>query len=68
MDDEQFYFWSGGRLTPDKKTLLWLNGRQENISRGAAPWSDKGLRGPQPDGQGTEDCLAVLNNIYQVRQ
>ena len=35
--------------------------------RGAAPWSGQGLRGPQPDGQNSEDCVAVLNNIYQVR-
>ena len=25
-----------------------------------------GSRGAQPDGQGSEDCLAVLNNFYNV--
>ena len=48
----------------DKRTLIWENGRREGISRGRHPWSFGGSRGPQPDGQGSEDCLAILNNVY----
>jgi len=60
----QDFFWTGGRLSSDKRSLTWENGRREAISRGVHPWSFAGLRGPQPDGQGSEDCLAVLNNLY----
>lgn len=60
------FFWTGGRISSDKKTLTWENGFVENISQGVHPWSFAGLRGPQPDGQGSEDCLAVLNNLYNV--
>jgi len=60
----QDYFWTGGRLSSDKRTLTWENGRRETISRGTHPWSFTGLRGPQPDGQGSEDCLGILNNLY----
>ena len=44
--------------------MIWENGRREGISRGRHPWSFGGSRGPQPDGQGSEDCLAILNNVY----
>ena len=60
------YFWAGGRLSPDKTRLSWENGASEAISRGQHPWSFGGLRGAQPDGQGSENCLAVLNNFYNV--
>ena len=60
------YFWTGGRLSPDKRRLTWENGASEAISQGVHPWSLRGLRGPQPDGQGAENCLAVLNNFYDV--
>ena len=63
----EFYFWTGGVLSPDKSVLTWLSGVEESVVRGAAPWSGQGLRGPQPDGQGSEDCLAILNNLYSVR-
>ena len=52
----------------DKGTLSWENGRSERIIRGRFPWSTEGLRGPQPDGgQGSELCLAILNNVYNDR-
>ena len=52
----------------DKGTLSWENGRSEWIIRGRFPWSTEGLRGPQPDGgQGSELCLAILNNVYNDR-
>ena len=60
------YFWAGGRLSGNKRSLTWENGRSESISRGRHPWSFTGSRGAQPDGQGSEDCLAILNNFYNV--
>ena len=60
------YFWTGGRLSANKARLSWENGASEAISRGVHPWSFGGLRGAQPDGQGSENCLAVLNNFYNV--
>jgi len=63
--DNAPYFWAGGRLSRDKRTLNWENGRSEGIRKGQHPWSFTGSRGAQPDGGiGTEDCLAVLNNFY----
>ena len=61
------FFWAGGRLTPDKEFLTWVNGAGQGINRGFHPWSSQGLRGPQPDGLGAEDCLAVQNNFFSVR-
>jgi len=58
------YFWAGGRLSPDKRSVRWENGRSEGISKGRHPWSFTGSRGAQPDGQGSEHCLAILNNFY----
>ena len=60
------YFWAGGRLSGDKRSLTWENGRSEGISKGRHPWSFTGSRGAQPDGQGSEHCLAILNNFYNV--
>ena len=62
------YFWAGGRLSGDKRSLTWENGRSEGISKGRHPWSFTGSRGAQPDGQGSEHCLAILNNFYNVSQ
>ena len=62
------YFWAGGRLSGDKRSLTWENGRSEGISAGRHPWSFTGSRGAQPDGQGSEHCLAILNNFYNVSQ
>ena len=28
------YFWAGGRLSSDKRTLSWENGRSEGIRKG----------------------------------
>ena len=48
--------------------MTWENGRREGISRGRFPWSFGGSRGPQPDGGfGSENCLAILNNVYNDR-
>ncbi|XP_040574327.1 uncharacterized protein [Lepeophtheirus salmonis] len=58
------YFWTGGSISRDKGTLTWENGQREGISRGVFPWSDKGRRGPQPDGVNSENCLAILKNVY----
>ena len=60
------YFWAGGRLSPDKRSVRWENGRSEGISKGRHPWSFTGSRGAQPDGEGSEHCLAILNNFYNV--
>ena len=62
------FFWAGGQISRSKTTLSWENGRSEGITRGRHPWSFGGFRGPQPDGDGSEDCLAILNNVYNVRQ
>ena len=56
----------------DKRTLSWENGRREGISKGRFPWSTEGARGRQPDGPGgasfgSENCLAILNNVYNDR-
>merc|ERR1711970_30670 len=61
--DRAPYFWSGGQVSRDSRTLTWLNGVQEPISRGQHPWSFTGRTGPQPDGG--ETCLAILNNVYR---
>jgi len=62
------YFWAGGQISSDKRTLTWENGGREGISRGRFPWSTGGSRGPQPDGgPGSENCLAILNNVYNDR-
>ena len=60
------YFWAGGRISSNKASLTWENGRTEGISKGRHPWSFTGSRGAQPDGEGSEDCLAILNNFYNV--
>ena len=60
------YFWAGGRLSPDKRSVRWENGRSEGISKGRHPWSFTRSRGAQPDGEGSEHCLAILNNFYNV--
>ena len=60
------YFWAGGRISGDKRNLSWENGRSQGISKGRHPWSFTGSRGAQPDGRGSEDCLAILNNFYNV--
>merc|ERR1719270_478793 len=66
--DNAPYFWAGGNISSDKRTLRWENGRSERISRGRFPWSMEGLHGPQPDGgPGSELCLAILNNVYNDR-
>jgi len=57
------YFWTGGQVSPDSRTLHWHNGGQEVIVRGQHPWSFTGRTGPQPDGG--ERCVAVLNNVYR---
>merc|ERR1711935_954006 len=58
------YFWTGGMLSEDKTKVHWDNGNIGAVVRGKHPWSFGGLRGPQPDGIGSEDCVAVLNNFY----
>eukprot|EP00096_Caligus_rogercresseyi_P010236 TRINITY_DN365_c0_g1_i1.p1 TRINITY_DN365_c0_g1~~TRINITY_DN365_c0_g1_i1.p1 ORF type:complete len:219 (+),score=60.50 TRINITY_DN365_c0_g1_i1:132-788(+) len=58
------YFWTGGSISRDKNSVTWENGRREGIRRGVFPWSDKGSRGPQPDGVNSENCLAILKNVY----
>ena len=59
--------WTGGRVTPDKSFLDWENGASEPVRAGIHPWSTEGRNGrPQPDGFGTENCLAVLNNFFAV--
>ena len=62
------FIWTGGRLSGDKQRLSWANGVVESVVRGRHPWSHTGLRGPQPDGRGSEHCLAILNNLYNVRR
>ena len=65
--DNSPYFWAGGRISSDKGTVTWENGQREGIRKGQHPWSFTGSRGQQPDGgRGSENCLAVLNNFYNV--
>jgi len=61
--DRAPYFWSGGQVSRDSRTLTWQNGEEESIRRGQHPWSFTGRTGPQPDGG--ETCLAVLNSVYR---
>jgi len=61
--DRSPYFWSGGQVSRDSRTLTWPSGKSEPIARGQHPWSFTGRTGPQPDGG--ERCLAVLNNTYR---
>merc|ERR1712025_467427 len=61
--DRAPYFWSGGKVSRDSRSLNWLNGVSEPVSRGQHPWSFTGRTGPQPDGG--EFCLAILNNFYR---
>merc|ERR1712226_173224 len=57
--------WTGGRVTPDKTFLDWENGASEPVRAGFHPWSPQGRNGrPQPDGFGTENCVAVLNDFF----
>ena len=41
--DNAPYFWAGGRLSRDKRTLNWENGRSEGIRKGQHPWSFTGI-------------------------
>jgi len=61
--DRAPYFWAGGRLSRDGRSLSWQNGKTESVRRGQHPWSFTGRTGPQPDGG--EICLAILNNVYR---
>ena len=61
--DRAPYFWAGGRLSRDGRSLSWQNGKTESVRRGQHPWSFTGRTGPQPDGG--EICLAVLNSVYR---
>ena len=61
--DRAPYFWAGGRVSRDSRSLTWQNGQTEAVSRGQHPWSFTGRTGPQPDGG--ESCLAILNNVYR---
>ena len=61
--DRAPYFWAGGQISRDSRTLTWQNGNTERIARGQHPWSFTGRTGPQPDGG--EVCLAVLNSVYR---
>jgi len=61
--DRAPYFWTGGQVSADSRTLSWQNGESEAVTKGQHPWSFTGRTGPQPDGG--ERCLAVLNNTYR---
>ena len=61
------HFWTGGQLL-DEGLLSWDDGSSELIESGLHPWSNQGLNGPQPDGRGGENCLAILNNFFNVSQ
>ena len=61
--DRAPYFWAGGKLSRDSRTLSWENGKTEAVARGQHPWSFTGRTGPQPDGG--EVCLAILNSVYR---
>ena len=36
--DSAPYFWAGGRISSDKRTLTWENGRREGVRKGQHPW------------------------------
>jgi len=61
--DRAPYFWAGGKVSRDSRTLSWENGKSEPVARGQHPWSFTGRTGPQPDGG--EVCLAILNSVYR---
>jgi len=64
--ERPLYFWAGGELEATAEKLRWLSGSEEAVVRGAHPWSAAGKSGaPQPDGAGTERCLAVQNNLFR---
>ena len=53
----------------DKRTEKMPNFKSEIDDDDVAqhPWSFTGSRGAQPDGgRGSENCLAILNNFYNV--
>ena len=60
--------WLGGRLDPAKQLVGWEDGQLEPVLQGQFPWSPSGLRGPQPDGLNSEDCVAILNNFHNVSE
>ena len=58
--------WTGGKLQAPHHPLklVWPNGVVvDRVVRGQFPWSTKGQRGPQPDGQ-SEKCVAMLDLEY----
>lgn len=59
----QPYFWTGGTVNTQARTVSWPSGRTTSTSL----WSPTGGAGrPQPDNrEGNERCLGVLNNFYQ---
>ena len=61
--DRQRYFWTGGQVQHNSRSVRWPSGR---ISNNIPFWSNTGgARRPQPDNrEGDENCLAVLNNFY----
>jgi len=61
--DRAPYFWSGGQVARDSRSITWQSGKTEPVARGQHPWSFTGRTGPQPDGG--ETCVAVLNNTYR---
>ncbi|XP_053635133.2 pulmonary surfactant-associated protein D-like [Cherax quadricarinatus] len=59
--DRLEYIWTGGRRSGSG--FIWLNGEPFTVT----DWSHTGgFRRPQPDNRegGRENCLAVLNNVY----
>jgi hypothetical protein len=58
------YFWTGGRLDGGIHRVTWPSGASDSVVRGRYPWSSSGLHGPQPDGGGAEQCVAVLNIAF----
>merc|ERR1719452_54205 len=54
------FFWTGG-FKSFGDSVRWPNGASTTPNRGSYPWSQHGVKGPQPDGGDSEKCIAALN-------
>jgi len=71
--DAQRFFWTGGIVNHNSRTVGWWNSNARTIGFDESPhWSHTGGAGlPQPDNRAAgenppsqETCLAILNNFY----
>lgn len=61
--EREKYFWTGGRVNHNDRSISWANGGRTNAFGNWSPTG--GARRRQPDNrEGNEFCLGVLNNFY----